>query len=83
MPGYWMYETSGVLKPVVMAYLRGEDLSREQIATMRAYLRQWIMDAAWQGGEIDFLRDRIEDIQTMATLRAWLSTAESEGIDPL
>lgn len=82
MPGYWMYETSGVLRPVIEAYLRGDDLSREQIAIMRVYLRQWLTER-WQGRYVPFLRARVDDIQTMATLRAWLATAESMGIDPL
>ena len=41
-PGYWMNETSGVLRPAVEAYLFHEDLSHEHIATLRAYFRQWV-----------------------------------------
>jgi hypothetical protein len=39
-PGYWMYETSGVLRPAVEAYLAGGPLSEAHIAALCAYLRQ-------------------------------------------
>lgn len=40
VPGFWMNETSGVLRPAVEAYLRREPMTPNQIAAMRAYLRQ-------------------------------------------
>lgn len=46
-PGYWMDETSGVLRPAVEAYLHGRDMTPEEIVAMRAYLRQWIMATTW------------------------------------
>ncbi len=80
-PGHWRYETSGVLRPIVAKYLNGHDLTREEIPVMRAYLRQWIAGPHWYG--VEDLRARVDDIQTNATLRAWLGTAEALGIDPL
>ena len=47
IPGYWMYETSGVLRPAVGAYLRAEPMTDEQIAAMRAYLRLRIAEKEW------------------------------------
>ena len=47
---YWMYETSGVLRPAIEAYFSGL-MTDQHIAAMRAYLRQWIagrMSAAGQ-----------------------------------
>jgi hypothetical protein len=41
-PDFWMYETSGVLRPAVRAYLKGKPLSEKNIAAIRAYLRVWI-----------------------------------------
>jgi hypothetical protein len=32
--GYWMYETSGVLRPAVHAFLHDEAMTGEQIAAM-------------------------------------------------
>lgn len=83
-PGYWMHETSGVLRPVVEAYLAGDPLTTMQIATMRAYLRQWIAAPAWKGSaEIVALRARIEGLTDRAAIDRWLDDAEVLGIDPL
>ena len=46
-PGFWTYETSGVLFPAVEAFLHGHELTPEHIAALRAYLRQWINATAW------------------------------------
>lgn len=83
IPGYWMYETSGVLRPAVEAYLRSEPMTGAQIAAMRAYLRQWINAPAWKGDGIEFLRSEIDGLTTRAAISAWLRIAEEEGIDPL
>jgi len=80
VPGYWMNETSGVLRPVVEAYLKGGNLNPEQIVTMRAYLRQWIMAPAWRG--VENLRRSVDNIRTQADLDHWLDRALNEGIDP-
>jgi hypothetical protein len=37
VPGYWMYETSGVLRPAIENYLNNRPMSPENIAAMRAY----------------------------------------------
>ncbi len=80
-PGYWMYETSGVLRPAVEAYLSGGPMTPEQIAAMRAYCRQWI-NADWQG-DIEQLRRLVDHINSRPTLAAWLAAATDLGIDPL
>jgi hypothetical protein len=80
---YWMHETSGVLRPVVMAYLQGKDLTQRQVATMRAYLRQWIKDPMWQGEEIDGLRQQVETIADKTDISVWIHKALEAGIDPL
>jgi hypothetical protein len=81
-PGYWMNETSGVLKPVVEKYLRGEQLSQNEVACMIAYLRQW-MAGDFCGPEIDMLRVTVNAIVDHETLVAWLDEAMDAGIDPL
>jgi len=82
-PGYWMYETSGVLRPAVEAYLNDAEMTPLHIATMRAYLRQWINNGPWQGPMIDPLRSRVEEITTRDDIDDWLTWAEVCGIDPL
>ena len=82
-PGFWMFETSGVLRPAVEAYLRHEPMTPEQIAAMRAYLRQWIAAPAWEGPVVNALRSSIDELHTRADLHNWLDQAFEEGIDPL
>lgn len=82
VPGYWMYETSGKLRPVIEAYLAGGPMTAEQVAIMRVYLRQW-MACPWRGPLIIMLRRMIDDIGTREDIAAWLRAAEREGIDPL
>jgi hypothetical protein len=82
-PGYWMHETSGVLRPAVHAYLYRRPMSDDQINAMRAYLRQWINAPTWQGPDIDSLRADVEGLTTRAAISSWLRRAEHAGIDPL
>lgn len=83
-PGYWMHETTGVLRPAVEAYLGGGAMTDEQIAAMRAYFRQWINAPAWNGDEVvDQLRERVNQLTSRSKINAWLLDAEVCGIDPL
>ncbi len=82
-PGYWLYETSGVLRPAVEAYLQGDPMSQDQIRIMRAYLRQWIAAPAWCGPMIDVLRSMIDGLRTRADIERWLDLALEQNIDPL
>jgi hypothetical protein len=82
MPGFWMHETSGVLRPVILAYLNGEAMTGEQIVVMRTYLRGWI-EGPWQGKNIDLLRATVGSLTSRAEIASWLEVADREGIDPL
>lgn len=82
-PGYWMQETSGVLRPAVAAYLAGGAMTPEQVAALRAYLRQWIAAPAWKGRKVRFLRRSIDSLTSREAIRSWLTIASEEGIDPL
>lgn len=82
IPGHWMRETSGVLRPAVEAYLAGGVMTGVQIAAMRQYLRQWI-NAPFTGPEVDALRRLVDHIDSRVTLAAWLNQAEECGCDPL
>lgn len=83
IPGYWMNETSGVLRPAVTAYLNGRPMTGPQIAAMRAYLRQWIDAPGYVGPAVQQLRATVDQITTHAALKKWLDQAEDIGIDPL
>lgn len=80
-PGFWMNETSGVLRPAIEAYLVGGEMTREQIAAMRAYLRQWIWAPLWM--DVDDLRDAIDGLITRDAIEAWLTRAFERGIEPI
>ena len=82
IPGYWMNETSGVLRPAVEAYLTGSAMTVEQIAAMRAYLRQW-MQADWRGPGVAKLRQAVDGIATRRDIKRWLDQALELWIDPL
>lgn len=88
-PGYWMYETSGALKPAIEAYLRlamvpdAPPMTDGQIAAMRGYLRQWIMADTWRGPMIDVLRSQVFELTSADEIQRWLDRAIDVGIDPL
>jgi len=83
-PKFWQHETTGVLRPVIEAYLNGKELDPAQVLVMRAYLRQWIQSPVWYGGEeLERLRTSLEAIQTRRDISAWLDAALEEGFDPL
>lgn len=91
-PGYWRNETSGVLRPVVEAYLAGQPLNAMQIAAMRAYLRQWVKAAVWDRNPhatedsrltLTYLRWRVDELNDRQAIAAWLHEANASGLDPL
>jgi len=83
-PGYWMNETTGVLKPAVMAYLDGLPLELAQVGALRAYFRQWVASPAWMlSPELEALRAGVDGITDRAGVDAWLNAAENLGMDPL
>lgn len=83
VPGYWMHETSGVLRPAVEAYLFGDAMTPEQIAALRAYLRQWIEAPGFRGFVVDELRRTLDGLTTRQAITAWLHLADDAGVDPL
>lgn len=81
--GYWRHETTGVLRPAINAYLAGSPMSQEQIAAMRAYLRQWVAAPQWRGNKVFELRGRIDKLTTSLAITQWLDDACESGIDPI
>jgi hypothetical protein len=79
----WMHETSGVLRPAVEAYLLGQDMTPEQVASMRTYLRQWITTPSRKLGDTDALRQGVDGLTTDAAISQWLDLAAESNIDPL
>jgi hypothetical protein len=79
---FWMNETSGVLRPAVEAYLNFEALTDEQIAAMRAYLRQWI-NSGFVGPAAEELRRTVDGLKSRNALDRWLNRAFIAGLDPL
>lgn len=82
-PGYWMDETSGVLKTAVMAYLEHRPMTSGDVLAMRAYLRQWAAAPAWRGAQAEELRRDVDGISSRSDITAWLNKAEEAGMDPL
>ena len=83
IPGYWMNETTGMLRPAIEAYLSGREMSSSDIAAMRTYLRQWISAPAWSGRKVETLRKSIDKLTSREAIAFWLAIAVEEGIDPL
>jgi hypothetical protein len=86
-PKYWMHETSGVLRPAIEGYLNRRPLTLFEVATIRAYLRQWIFSPVWDGlggdEELARLRRQIDGIRNRADIDRWIRDALEEGHDPL
>ena len=83
IPGYWLNETGGRLRPAVEAYLKGWPMTSQQISAMRLYCAQWIMAPGFRGPEVEALRKVVHHIGSRVTLAAWLAMAEEAGCDPL
>jgi hypothetical protein len=84
--GHWMNETSGELRPAVMAYLHHDPLSDADISAMRAYLRQWVsVEGSWMYGDpaVEPLRAKIDRLTSIEAINEWMNEAIELGIDPL
>jgi hypothetical protein len=90
-PKYWMYESSGVLKPAVEKYLNGKWLTRAELGAMKAYLRQWVDSPSWDLSpvteddrtELQSLRLRVADIHTAGDMQEAIDVMIELGMDPL
>jgi hypothetical protein len=79
MIGYWMNETSGVLRTAVERFLEGDPLTPENIAALRAYLRQWVA-GPFLG--VDRLRAGVDGLTSRKAIDEWLDEALELNIDP-
>jgi hypothetical protein len=84
IPGYWQYETSGLLRPAVERYLNGEPLGQFHLGILAGYLCRWIQAEGWGNGpEVEALRAQAATIRTREDIERWIDAALEIGIDPL
>jgi hypothetical protein len=90
-PGYWRHEISGVVARAVIAYFH-DCMRPEDVAAMRAYLRQWIGAPMWDRNPyadeaerawLAEMRSRVDALTSRAAIERWLADAIEGGIDPL
>jgi len=83
-PKFWMYESSGVLKPVVTKYLNGEALDAKEVKVFQAYLWQWYKSPVWEpSGMLEALRLRVAAIATRQDIDDIIEAGLEIGMDPL
>ena len=83
-PKYWVHESSGVLEPVVRAYLQGDDLDAGQVKLMQAYLWQWVKSPVWEASSIlEALRLRAAAIESRRDIDDAIEAMVEIGMDPL
>ena len=78
-----MYETSGVLRPAVRAYLKGKAMTAKDIAAIRTYLRVWVFAPEFDGDGVEALRQTVEGLASREAIDDWLATARKEWVSPL
>jgi len=79
----WMYDTSGVLRPAVRAYLKGKPMTAKHIAAFRVYLRVWIFAPEFVGDGVEALRQAVDGLASREAIEEWLAMARKEWISPL
>jgi hypothetical protein len=82
-PDFWMYETSGVLRPAVTAYLKGKPMTAKDIAAIRAYLRVWVFAPEFDGDGVEALRQTVDRLASREAIEDWLAMARKEWVSPL
>jgi hypothetical protein len=82
-PDFWMYETSGVLRPAVRAYLKGKPMTAKNIAAIRTYLRLWVFAPEFDGDGVEALRQAVDGLASREAIEDWLTLARKEWISPL
>jgi hypothetical protein len=81
-PDFWMFETSGVLRPAVRAYLKDKPMTAKDIAAIRTYLRVWIFAPEF-AGDVEALRQAVDRLTSRKAIDDWLAIAREEWISPL
>jgi hypothetical protein len=82
-PDFWMYDTSGVLRPAVRAYLKGKPLTAKDIAAIRTYFTVWVFAPEFDGGGVEALRQTVDGLASRGAIDDWLAMARKEWVSPL
>jgi hypothetical protein len=82
-PACWMYDTSGVLHPVIEIYLSGEPMTPEHVAIVKVYLHYWVRQREWRDPEYERLRETVDGLQSRDDITAWIDQARAIKLDPL
>ena len=77
---FWMYETNGVLRPAVRAYLKGKAMTAKDIAAIRTYLRVWVFSPEFDGDGVEALRQTVDGLASREAIERWLATARKEWV---
>jgi hypothetical protein len=80
---FWMYDTSGVLRPALSAHLKGKPMTAKHIAAFRVYLRVWIFAPEFVGNGVEALRQAVDGLASREAIEDWLAMARKEWISPL
>jgi hypothetical protein len=91
-PKYWMNETTGVLRPAIMALVDGSTLTQAQLATLRGYFHAWLDSPVWDqnptADESDKVwlaarRAEIDGLTDREKVESWVDALIASGMDPL
>ena len=82
-PDFWMYDTSGVLRPAVRAYLKGKSMTAKDIAAIRTFLRVWVSAPEFDGDGVEALRQTVDGLASREAIEDWLAMARKEWVSPL
>lgn len=90
-PLYWMDEESGLLKAAMMAYVNHAanmtqpEPTAEQLQCVIAYFRYVVHAPCWimsvEG--LDDLRQKADDMKTVAAVMQWIEDCLDAGFDPI
>jgi hypothetical protein len=80
---FWMYDTSGVLRPAIRAYLKGKPMTAKDITAIRTYLRVWVFAPEFDGDGVEPLRQTVDGLASREAIEDWLATARKEWVSPL
>jgi hypothetical protein len=92
VPCDWTDEISGHLARAVILYLRGQQLSSEEVGALRTYFRQWIQSRVWDMNShatiesrrsLGTLRDSVQRLRSAVDIGHWLYGAMRLGLYPL
>jgi hypothetical protein len=93
LPFYWRDETSGELVAAVNAYLDNriehKPITAGHIALVRDFLAHYINAPCWDscadafGVELNWLRTRVNDLNSPEKIQRWIHKATEIGMDPL